>query len=147
MHDTLSELGYTVCATISGIFSAILGYFLPVRDIVHIVFIFFVLDMLVGYWAARKLRGEKFSTPRVWATTVPRLLLSIVVILAAFGWDKVFEQNLISTYKLIGWFISGILLYSIILNGYKITSWHVFPRLAKVIKDKLGLNDEDNEEF
>jgi hypothetical protein len=55
-------------------------------------------------------------------------------------WDKVYEQNIVSTYKLIGWFISGVLLYSIAENGYGITNWTVFPKIGELFKSKVKEN-------
>jgi len=135
-----------VWKTISGAFCAILGYFLPIRDLVHLVILFFILDMLFGYWAARKLRGEKFSTKIVWRTTFPRLLISLVLILMAFLWDTTCHQQYLPTYNIIGWFISGILIFSIAKNGYKITKWNGFLGIEKIfekkIEDETGANIE-----
>lgn len=121
----------------SGIFMIVVGYFLPIRNIVHVVFMFFILDILFGYWAARKLRNEKFSTRIVWQKTIPRMLISIVLIISAYLWDTTFNQEIISTYNLIGWFISGILLYSIGENGYKITAWKPFHDLSGFMHKKF----------
>jgi phage-related holin len=102
----ISELFDNAYAVLCGFFASILGYFLPVRDIVHLLILFFILDVLFGYWAARKLRYEKFSVKIIWEHTIPRMLLSIVIILGAYMWDSVFDQNVVCTYKIIGWFIS-----------------------------------------
>lgn len=143
MINTFSDLSHYIMSAIAGILGSIFGYFMPVVDVVSLVFAFFILDMVIGYWAARKTRGEKFSTPKVWNTTVPRLLLSIIIILASFAWDEVFSQTVIQTHRSIGWFISGILLYSIIVNGYKITHWVMFSGVADIIKDKLNIKEQD----
>ena len=62
MLKFVDELWQYIWAALSGLITSALGYFLPVRDIVHLITIFFILDVAFGYWAARKLRGEKFST-------------------------------------------------------------------------------------
>ncbi len=138
----LEELGSKIWAAITGLFTSLLGYFLPVKDIVHLIIIFFVADMVFGYIAARKLRGERFSTRIVWNTTIPRMVLSLVLILGAYAWDTVFNQELVSTYKIIGWFISGILLFSILQNGYRITRWEPFNSISDIFKNKLGVDDD-----
>lgn len=146
----MNNLSYLIDLTewlykaMAGLFMAVVGYFLPIKDIVHLVILFFIIDMLFGYWAARKLRGEKFSTKIVWQTTFPRMLISLVLILMAFLWDKTFNQQYLPTYTIIGWFISGILIFSIAKNGYKITKWRAFLNIEdlfeKKIKDETGFD-------
>lgn len=132
----------------SGFSATILGYFLPVKNIVHLLILFFILDVVFGYWAARKLRNERFKVDIIWTKTMPRMLISIVVILGAFMWDTTFGQDLVCTYKLIGWFISGVLLASIAENGYNITKWSVFPKIGGIfrsrVQDTTGMDISDN---
>lgn len=137
-------------AMLSGLFMSILGYFLPVKDIVHLLILFFVLDVFFGFWAAKKLRKERFSVKIIWSRTIPRMLVSIVLILGAYMWDSTYQQDFVSTHKVVGWFISGVLLYSIAENGYHITKWAMFPKLANLIgnklKDKTGIDLKEQEE-
>lgn len=122
---------------IVGFAASVVGYFMPVKDIVNFLLIFFLLDVAFGYWAAHKLRKERFSVQIIWTHTMPRMLISIVLILGAYMWDKTYNQDVVSTYKLIGWFISGVLLFSIAENGYQITRWAVFPNIANLIGGKV----------
>lgn len=126
-----------ILKTAFGTFAAIIGYFFPIKDIVHLVILFFVIDMIFGYLAAKKLRGERFSTTIVWKTTFPRMLISLVLILMAFLWDTTFNQKYIPTYNIIGWFISGILIFSIAKNGYKITKWKAFLNIEGIFEKKI----------
>lgn len=126
-----------VHALLVGALASVAGYFLPVRDIVHLLILFFILDVFLGYWAARKLRKEKFSVKIIWATTIPRMLISIILIISAYMWDTTYRQDYVSTYKIIGWFISGVLIYSIAKNGYIITKWSVFRNIGSMFKDRL----------
>ncbi|WP_310381852.1 phage holin family protein [Flavobacterium sp.] len=141
---------YTVSV---GAVVSFIGYLLPVRDIVNLLIGFFIVDVIFGYWAAKKLRKERFSVKIIWEHTIPRMLVSVVLITGAFTWDKVYEQDFISTYKIIGWFISGVLLCSIADNGYQITKWSIFPKLGKLLNDKvkestgLEINDEKKEKL
>jgi len=134
---SLSDIAAWVWKTICGSCTAILGYFLPIRDLVHLVILFFILDMLFGYWAARRLRGEKFSTKIVWKTTFPRMLISLILILMAYLWDTTFHQVYLPTYNIIGWFIAGILLFSIAKNGFKITGWQGFAGIENLFRKKI----------
>ena len=139
---TFPNLVKGIWEILCGMLGTIIGYFLPIKDLVHLVILFFILDMVFGYWAARRLRGEKFSTKIVWNTTFPRMLISLVLIISAYLWDTTCKQNWLPTYNLIGWFISGMLIFSIAKNGFKITQWQGFYNLEglfkKKIKDELG---------
>ena len=141
------DISANIHALLSGITTAILGYFLPVKDIVHLLILFFLLDVVFGFWAARKIRKERFSVKIIWTHTIPRMLLSIVLITGAYMWDQVYSQEMVSTYKIIGWFISGVLLYSIAENGYQITKWSVFPKIgnfvSQKVKDNSGISIQD----
>lgn len=124
-------------ALVAGLIITVVGYFIPVKDIVHLLILFFILDVVFGYCAARKLRNERFSVKIIWEHTMPRMLISIVLISGAFLWDSVYKQEVVSTYKIIGWFISGVLLYSIAENGYQITKWGVFPKIGSLFRAKI----------
>jgi len=141
--NAATEIFNNIWAVLSGLFASVLGYFMPIKDIVHLLLLFFILDVIFGYWAAHKLRKEKFSVKIIWEHTIPRMLLTIVLVIGAFMWDGVFDQHAVPTYKIIGWFISGVLLYSIAENGYHITKWSVFPKITEMIKgrikDKTGI--------
>ena len=130
-------VAFNIWHFIAGLATAAIGYFIPVKDIVHLVLFFFLLDIIFGYCAAKKLRKERFSTKLIWNYTMPRILISIVLILACYMWDTTFSQEWISTYKLIGWFICGILLYSIAKNSYKITKWNMLPIMGHMIGNKI----------
>jgi len=126
---------------LAGLVAMLLGQLAPVKDIVHLLVFLFIADMLVGWWAAVRVKGEKFSAKVIWRTTIPRLLISLLLIIGAFLWDNVYEQNVVATYKLIGWFISGVLLANIAQNGYRITKWDVFFGLADWLRKKLEEHD------
>lgn len=135
----------TFWSFLSGTFFTLIGYFLPVKNIVHLLLLFFVLDVIFGYWAARKTRGEIFSARIIWRTTMPRMVISMVLILSAFMWDQVYNQDTVATYRIIGWFISGVLLSSIVQNGYRITQWDMLLGLGEIIKQKIGERNKRDE--
>ena len=117
--------------------TSITGYFFPIKDIVHLMLLFFIIDVLVGYWAARKRVNAKFHPLLVWRKTVPRMVLSTVLVMMLFLWDDVSEQSYISTANLVGWFINGLLIISIMENAYYITDWRVFNLVKGLIRDKI----------
>ncbi len=134
-------------AVLTGTVLSFIGYLIPIKNIVHLLIAFFIADVLFGYWAARKLRKERFSVKIIWNHTIPRMLVSIILITGAFMWDEVYAQEIVQTYKVIGWFITGVLLYSIAENGYQITNWSVFAKTGDIIKGKVkdstGVDLED----
>lgn len=142
----LEELGSKIWAALTGLFASFLGYFLPVKDIIHLIIIFFIADTVFGYLAAKKLKGQRFSARIVWNTTIPRMVLSLVLILGAYAWDTVFSQELVSTYKIIGWFIAGILLFSILQNGYRVTNWEPLTSIQDILRNKLGVDDKEKKD-
>jgi len=127
-------------SAISGALMTILGYFIPIKDIFLLLVGFFIVDMFFGYLAARKLRQEKFSQKKIWTTTVPRMGGSLVLIILAFMWDDVYDQNTMHSYVVIGWFLSGILLAKIAYNLYHITKWDVFLGLGKYFTGRATEN-------
>jgi hypothetical protein len=147
--DWWKQAGYNIWSLICGTFFATIGNLIPIKNIVHAVLFFFFLDVIFGYLAARKLRGEHFSTGIVWKYTVPRMLISIVLIISTYMWDTTFGQDYVATYNLVGWFISGILIYSIVKNSYRITRWMPFKDLSIALKNRVksetGLNIEEDQ--
>lgn len=146
IYRSLCSIFDNVYATMCGLFTASLGYFLPVKNVVHLLIIFFIIDVLFGYLKSHKLFKKKFSTTIIWETTIPRMMVSILLVLCAFSWDKTFGLEYISTYKTIGWFISGVILYSIMVNMYLVTNWKVIRDLIEVVKNcvkgKTGIDIE-----
>ena len=145
LHRLAVDFTANLHSFLSGILAVFVGYFFPVADIVHLLLFFFLLDVLFGYLAAKKLRGERFSVKIIWTHTMPRMLIALVLILGSYMWDKTYQQELVSTYKLLGWFLSGLLLYSIAENGYKITHWYGFLNLKTLLKKKF--EDESGTEL
>lgn len=141
-HTTLTfkrmeHLLKTLYSFITGAFTAILGYFMPIKNIVNLLIFFFILDVLIGFWASKKLENSRFEVGIVWKHTVPRMILSLILIIGAYMWDTTYQQEYVSTYKIIGWFISGLLLYSIAENAYFITRWTMFKKIGKAIKNQV----------
>lgn len=134
-----------------GLLTTFMRYLLPIHNIVQLIVIFFILDVLFGYWAAKVVKQQKFSVKLIWQHTVPRMIVSLILIVCTFMWDSVYKVEIIHTYKIVGWFISGVLLASVVDNAYKITKWSAFPQIGKLIdkvtkeKTNLDLNDNDNQ--
>lgn len=122
---------------LTGLLMSFFSYLLPICNIVQVIIFFFIIDVFVGYYSNKKMKGEKFSVKKIWGNTVPRMTISLMLITCSYMWDTVFEQQIVSTYKIIGWFISGVILSSIANNGYKLTKWNAFIQIGDVLKEKL----------
>jgi len=61
-------------------------------------------------------------------------------------WNDIFyNSSNFATYKLLGGFISGVLLVSIAQNGYKITDWTLFITIAETIESQFkNITKKDN---
>ena len=122
---------------LSGVLASFFGFFLPIKNILLFLILLFSTDVFFGWLNNRKKTGKKFEPKVVWKTTLPRLAISAVLIICSFLWDKFFDQNIVSSYKVIGWFISGILIYSIAENGYQLTGWRPFRKVSEIFKNKI----------
>lgn len=137
IFKTFTYFFNSIYGVIVGLIMTFFSYLLPILNIVQVVIFFFIVDMFVGYYSNKKIKGEKFSVKKIWENTIPRMTISLMLITCSYMWDTIFEQQLVSTYKIIGWFISGVILTSIANNGYKITKWNAFIKIGEVLKEKL----------
>ena len=142
--SAIEALGKLIWEVLYGMIGVAIGYFLPIKDMVNFIILLFILDVAFGYWKARIFSGPKFNTPLVkfstaiiWKTTVPRMALSILLLMLTLKWDTTFKQETFSTYNTVGWFISGMLIISIGKNGFKITGWEVFSLLTGLFQNKI----------
>ena len=143
MIDTyISKWGTDLYSFITGAITVVLGYFYPMRNIVHLLLFLFLFDVICGYWAARKLRHERFNVKLVWGHTCPRILLTLGIIILLYLWDDVHQQTIIRTYNYFAMFISGVLIYSIMENAYAITKWNAL-NIAKIMIWKKFKGEEN----
>ena len=153
MFDTIwywiTSTAHSVWDKIVVLFFSILGYLSPVESITHLVLLFFLIDVIYGWRADKKLHhgkpnpktGEimkvRFRPGIVWEKTMPRVLFSVVALILSFMLDEVTRQKWIETHLLIGWAISALLFLSILKNAYIVTNWNALPFVGDVIKDKV----------
>lgn len=116
---------------------SIIGYFSPIANAVHLVLFFFFVDIVFGVWASKKVRKQKFQTKIIWQKSIPRAFMSLMLIMCAYMWDTTFSQEYVKTYMAIGWFISGVLLFSIAKNAGAITKWWGFFAIGNIIKNEI----------
>ena len=137
IFDNLSPYFVNTYSFLAGTIAAICGYFLPIKDILQLMVLLFIMDVLFGAWRSKKIDKKRFSTKIIWETTMPRMLISVVLVIFAYMWDTTYSMEFVQIYKIVGWFISGVVLYSIAENGYKITKWGVFMQIGKLLKKKI----------
>ena len=148
IQKTLSFFEWLLCHTwnlITGLFLAGLAYFANLKGAIHVMCIAFLLDLIFGYLASRKLKGERFSLSKAFIM-IERLFFSCAAILLLFAIDKETHQDYVQLYNIIAWLISGMLCYSILDNGDKLTGGKflgaVKTFLGSKIKEQTGLNPD-----
>ena len=140
--EYLTLLGQNAYKLLYGILTAIFGYFIPIKDFVHLLIFLLIVDMLFGYWANKKIRGESFSMKKVWTVTFPRMAVGVILIISSYLWDVVYNQTTVETYRIIGWVLSGAVIVSIVQNGYKITQWSALNEVKNILIDKLPIKKQ-----
>lgn len=137
-------------ASIVGLFMSMLGYFLPIRDLVHLVIFFFIIEMITGYYAAKskanlKRKKLNFSLTIVYTKTIPRMFITILILIMAYLWDTVNNQKWVPTYTILGWFFTGILLLKTMRHSYTVTKWIGFKYAEILIVNKMKNNIDEFE--
>lgn len=116
---------------------SVLGYLSPIKDIAHMLVFFFIMDVVWGWLADRKINKAKFLPSKVWSKTIPRMLLSAVLLVSCFMLDERTDQHWVSIYKIVGWFIASLLIVSITRNGVIVTSWKPLGFIENIFKSKI----------
>lgn len=127
------------------------GYFAPVRETIHILFFFFLLDVIFGYLVARKMRGEKWQPKIIWEKTMIKMLVASLMVITAHLLDKIAPSSYLTIREFVGWFISGVVLSSVWENFHTLTKWKIIVKLNETLKEKLKFKntneaDEKNDE-
>ena len=73
MIDTIKNLIVTV-------FSVLVGYFAPLKDIVFVIFFVFLLNMIFGLIAGVGVQGEKFNLKKFFRCVCETLVFYVVVL-------------------------------------------------------------------
>ena len=86
---------------------------------------------------------------KVWDGTIIRMLFSIVLIVLLYLWGDLYQTSMETSYKIVGGFISGVVIVSIIQNMYKLTRWSLFIELIEFVKGRFYIKpnnhkDEEN---
>lgn len=137
VSDFMDDASSTVVRFIVGIISYIAAFFLPIKNIMHMMLLFFLIDAMMGYYTNHKLYKAKFEPGIIWEKTIKRATFSSVLLGMCCMWDKGSTQEVVSTAQIVGLFISGMLIISFLKNVINYTKWNVFRKLEIVAEKKI----------
>ena len=111
-------------------------YFVPVKELLTLVFVFISIDFFLGVWAARR-RGEGIKSVRIW-DTVFKTIFALMLVMLGYAFDNNIVNLKLS--RIAAGFICGIELWSILENMSYISNSPMFDLFRKVISDKVKEN-------
>ena len=142
--DIIKEFFLNAGGWVLGVFLSIAHYFAPVADTIHVLLVFFIGDILFGFLASKKLRGESFNPRKVWEKTIPKMLVSFFIIISAHMLDSISPLGVLTIRESVGWILSGLVLHSVWKNAFVVTKWtalrHIGAFLSDSLKDKFKID-------
>lgn len=128
---------------IVGLFTFIVAFLLPVKDMFVLLFIIIAFDMLFGIWAS--ILQKKSITSSKLRGTIIKTMIYLVVLSLAFAIENQLGWGLI--YKVLFSIASSIELYSVIANLLIIHPNTPFLRLfSKLVKGEIANKAKVKEE-
>ena len=139
MHfwDIMEEFFCNAGGWALGVFLSIVHYFAPVADTIHVLLVFFIADILFGFLASKKLRGESFNPRKVWEKTIPKMLVSFFIIISAHMLDSISPAGFLTIRESVGWILSGLVLHSVWKNAFVVTKWTALRHIGEFLSDSL----------
>lgn len=135
--DIIEEFFCNAAGWVLGVFLNIAHYFAPVADTIHVLLVFFIADILFGFLASKKLRGESFNPRKVWEKTIPKMLVSFFVIISAHMLDSISPLGFLTIRESVGWILSGLVLHSVWKNAFIVTKWTALRHIGEFLSDSL----------
>lgn len=131
-----------------GIIIVLIGYFLPIKNVVHVMSAAIMFDLFTGLWAAR-VKGKGWKSIKMWRT-IYKLFISTIIIMLLYAMDKEMGTPIIQMHKIAAWLITGFEIWSILENAAEISNLRIFIILRNFMQDKIeqqtGINIEDGKE-
>ncbi|WP_319228334.1 phage holin family protein [Draconibacterium orientale] len=125
----------------AGLFTAVAGYFAPIRGTVAVVLAAIIVDLAFGIWAAR-IKGEGIKSKKLWRTGY-KIFITFMLINLMHSIDKEMGIPGIVTSKIVALFITGFEIWSILESAAVITDHPVFRYIKRYmeskVKDKTGI--------
>lgn len=135
--DIIEEFFCNAAGWVLGVFLNIAHYFAPVADTIHVLLVFFIADILFGFLASKKLRGESFNPRKVWEKTIPKMLVSFFIIISAHMLDSISPIGFLTIRESVGWILSGLVLHSVWKNAFIVTKWTALRHIGEFLSDSL----------
>lgn len=122
--------------------ASVLAYFSPISTIIGVIFLFVILDLVTGIWAAKK-RKEKIRSHTM-RNSVTKLLCYLITIILSFLLQKeIITFDWFAAVNISGALISLSEFKSIIENLQDITGSTVFKQIFKSISDIFKKKKDD----
>lgn len=163
MESQLIEVPAKIIAAIVTLFSTVWGkiliiisfmctYFLPVRDLVHIAFIFVLIDMLLGVGVTIKRKGFAHILSSRLRDSLIKGFVYVIFIGGLFAVEKNVVDGYYITAKAAFAIVSGVELWSIAANILILSPNLIFLRIFKryltqEMAKKLEMAEDEIEEF
>lgn len=135
--DVMQDFFSNAAGWLLGVFLSIAHYFAPVADTIHVLLVFFIGDILFGFLASKKLRGESFNPKKVWEKTIPKMLVSFFIIISAHMLDSISPIGFLTIRESVGWILSGLVLHSVWKNAFIVTKWTALRHIGEFLSDSL----------
>jgi len=136
-----SESSFSLADGLSKLAVLLISYFSPVKEIVHVLLIFILIDFISGVWAARK-RKETLES-RKFRKTLTKFLWYTIALILSFMMEKTFNLSWSNLSGIIGGFICFIELKSIFENITHITGEPVFMKILGLIRKRGSQTIDD----
>jgi len=136
-----SESSFSLADGLSKLAVLLISYFAPVKEIVHVMLIFILIDFISGVWAARK-RKETLES-RKFRKTLTKFLWYTVALILSFMMENTFNLSWSNLSGIIGGFICFIELKSIFENITVITGEPIFMKILSIIRKRGSDTIED----
>lgn len=124
-----------LCNLFSGIILAILGYFAPIKGVIHVMVIAILIDLIFGIIAARS-RKEGIKSSKLWRTAY-KLFIAVIIVALLYAMDVEIGTEIIQLHRVVAWLITGFEVWSILESGGQITNHKLFRILKKYMEDKV----------
>jgi len=129
-----SESSFSLADGLSKLAVLLISYFAPVKEIVHVMLIFILIDFISGVWAARK-RKETLESRKL-RKTLTKFLWYTVALILSYMMEKTFNLSWSNLSGIIGGFICFIELKSIFENITHITGEPIFMKILGLIRKR-----------
>ncbi len=124
---------------LSGLFFAIVSYFVEITGAIHVMWIALLLDLISGISRSIIVRNERFCMKRLFVA-IARAIAATVLVALLYAMDREMNQHLAESYNIAAWIISGFYAWSISENMDALLGGKIF-RVMKLFIEKRVENN------